>query len=69
MRVLSADIAVSSDPRRRLVSDRKVVDRSARPGDEASEGGLALKTNPRPRMLRIMGASFAASTLRRNRPR
>ncbi len=67
--MLSADIAVPLDPRRSFVSDRKVVDRSARFGGEASESRLALRTNPRPRMLRIMGASFAASTLRRNRPR
>jgi hypothetical protein len=30
--------------------------------------GIGLRTNPAPRTLRIMGASFAPSTLRRSRP-
>src|SRR5258705_625971 len=30
--------------------------------------GIALRTNPAPRTVQIMGASFAPSTLRRNRP-
>lgn len=45
------------------------ADRSAHSVGEASASGLALRTNPTPRILRIIGASFAASTLRRNRPR
>lgn len=39
-----------------------------RPGDKSSETGSALRMKPPPRMLRIRGASFGASTLRRSRP-
>src|ERR1035438_7525116 len=35
---------------------------------EACASGVSLKTKPTPRMLRIMGASFDPSTLRRSRP-
>ena len=45
-----------------------LVDASTDFAGESGRRGVALKTNPAPRTLRIKGASFAPSTLRRSRP-
>ena len=67
--VLSVAIATCFHRPRRLVCDGEVVDSWAGLGGASCDNGVALRTKPAPRTLRIIGASFGPSTLRRSRPK